>query len=1131
MSLQLVYGGAGSGKSTYVFEKIIAQSLAQENKQFLVLVPEQFTMQTQMDLVRMHPKGGILNIDVCSFMRLAHKIGEEVGQSQVPILDDTGKSLILRRLAAEYEESLPLLGSRLKKIGYIHEVKSAISEFMQYGIGPKELEELVAFSKNKGNLSQKLQELLVLYQAFMTYTKEKYITTEEIMDRLYAQLDRSKSIRDSVIVLDGFTGFTPIQNRVIEKLLSLAKKVYITVTLDSKQIISQMLGEQNLFALSQKTIYSLTALAEKAGVAIDRPIVLDQVQGEKSNRPDLLHLEKGLFRYPYTAFSKKPDHIHLYGAKTVEEEVHQAVVTIRSLLREGYEYRDIAVICGDLGSYGSLLEEEFAKYNIPGFFDQTKNITLNPFVEYIRSAWNILLEHFSYPAVFQYLRSGMADFSSEEVDRLENYCIAFGIKGKKWQQLFVRVPSEGEEGIAELAFLNGLRERLLEQIAPLQGKFGNAAAMVEGLYGFLEKNRCSEKLQAYEQYFQSTGEPEKEKEYSQIYTYVLQLLEQLHSLLGTEKMNRKEFLEVLDAGFGEIQVGVIPQRVDTIVVGDVERTRLKPIKALLLLGMNDGNIPKNTGKGGILSDIDREFLATSGQELAPTPRQEMFIQRFYFYLHVTKPSEHLYLSYSAMGRDGKGLKLSYFVEVLKHLFPGLETEEAKDDWKQLESWQDGRKLVAKQLRDYKVGTLEQTGKEALFTMMQALEDYGQKDALENLLDKVFYAYTASPLSKEAVQLLYGSIIRTSISRLGKMAWCAYSHYLEYGLGLEERKEYGFEAVDMGILFHSCLDLFGEALAENHYTWLNFPPEEGKRILETILEKYALDYGNTVLFSSGRNEYVLSLMRKILNRTIETLQYQLKKGRFMPKEYEVSFSLLEDLDSITISLNAEEKMRLRGRIDRIDTWEEDNKLYVKVVDYKSGNTQFKLLNFYYGLDLQLVMYLNAAVELEQKKAPGKEVIPAAILYYHLDDPMIESDSQLTEQEIQEKIYKNLSMTGVINSNDTVLKGLDQSRDSKSDVVPVSYNKDGSVRKSSAVMEQSKMQDLMGFAIKRAKQIGTRILEGDIAVTPREMSGTLACQNCNYRKICGFDETVEGYQRQSLEKLEEDEIFEKIQKGEL
>lgn len=1131
MSLRFYFGASDTGTGKKLYEEIIRRSLENPRQNFLVIVPDQFTMQTQKELVTMHQRGGIMNIDVLSFGRLSHRILEEVGGGEVPVLDDTGKSLVLQKVAAGLKDRLPTLGGLLHRQGYIHEVKSAISEFMQYGIGTDDVAKLISFAQKRGALVHKLKDLETLYKGFMEYIQGNFVTTEETLDVLRRSLVKSKLLAGSVVVLEGFTGFTPIQNRLIQELMRLSAETIVALTMGEGENPYVPDGEQRLFYLSKKTVSDLERLAKEAGVERGQDVFVT-AKAESLGCSALQHLEQNLFRYTCKPYEEPQEQIQMFETTTPREEVHQTGLYIRSLIRsEGLAYRDIAVIMGDLEGYAPYVETEFEKLSIPCFIDRTRGIVLNPMIEYIKSALALYLKDFSYEAVFHYLRSGLADIPREDIDRLENYVIQTGLRGyRSYSRLFTHKTKQMQDE-EPLAKLNAARERLMEQVEMLhRGKTAKAGDYVNRLYDFLVQNQVQKKLSSYESYFEEQGMLSKAKEYAQIYRLVMELLNQIHELLGEEEISMQEFADILEAGFGEIEVGIIPQNVDRVLVGDMERTRLKPVKVLFFLGVNDGNIPKSASKGGIISDMDREFLRESGLELAPTPRQQMYIQRFYLYLNMTKPSERLYLSYSKMNSEGKSIRPAYLIDTVKKLFPAVSVQypQNRSAIEQMETPGEGVGYLAGRLREYAIGAISGQEEKEFFTIYHA---YGSEELLntrKRLTNAAFLRYQASPLSKAVARALYGRNLENSVTRLETYAACAYRHFLQYGLTLKEREEFGFETVDMGNVYHAVLEIFAGKLAEQGYTWFDFPEEFGERAVREALETYAATYGDTILYSSARNEYAITRMERILLRTVLTLQKQLQRGAFSPSHYEVSFQFAEDLDSIHVDLSEQEKMRLRGRIDRIDTAQDDERVYVKVIDYKSGNRQFDLAALYYGLQLQLVVYMNAAMELEAKKHPEKEIVPAAMLYYHIDDPAVESPVELDDEEINEQILAKLRMNGVVNSQPDIVEKLDRYMQDKSDVIPVERKKDGTFSTRSSVMSNEELQIISNYVNHKMQTIGREILDGNIELNPYEKGSSGACAYCAYKKVCGFDGSIAGYEKRRLEELDKGEIFARMQR---
>lgn len=1139
MSLRFYFGPSGSGKSHRIYEEIMQRAAQEPGRNFLIIVPDQFTMQTQKDLVMRSDRGGILNIDVLSFGRLSHRILEEVGTKEMPVLDDTGKSLVLQKIAADLKEQLPAMGSLLHKQGYIHEVKSAISEFMQYGISTQDIDKLIASAEKRGALAMKLRDLKTLYRGFQDYIRDHFITTEETLDVLRRSLVKSKILPDSVVVFDGFTGFTPIQNRLIQELMRVCEETIVTVTIGEEEDPYQMDGEQKLFHLSKKTVADLVKLAAEAEVTRGEDVFVKGGPNRFTEAPALCYLEQNLFRYQYEPYMEKQREIRMFEALSPREEVHQTALYIRKLIREeGLTYRDIAVVIGDLEGYASYVETEFGQLEIPCFIDRTRGIILNPMIEYIKSALQLYIKDFSYDTVFHFLRSGMVDISREEIDELENYVIRTGARGyRTYSRLFTRKTEEMQQGSGQddtereeetLERLNRIRQQFADTVEILHmAPRAKAGEYVDHLYDFLVQNQVQQKLLNYQQQFEQEGDLAKAREYAQIYRLVMDLLDQIYGLLGEEEISLQEFADILEAGFGEITVGTIPQNVDRIVVGDMERTRLKQVKVLFFLGVNDGNIPKNVSKGGIISDMDREFLIESGTEMAPSPRQQMYIQRLYLYLNMTKPSQRLYLSYAKVNSDGKGIRPSYLIDTVRKLFPQLAVEypQNRSRLEQIEGRQEGARYLAEELREYADGTLREEERQDFYLMYRAYE--ADPEGRDRLTAAAFRRYKESGLSRIVARALYGRQLENSVSRLETYAACACRHFLQYGLSLQEREEFGFEVSDMGNVYHAVLENFAGKLAESGRTWWDFDENFATQAIKEAVEGYAATYGETVLYSSARNEYAITRMSRILTRTVLTLQQHLKQGSFQPDDYELSFRFAEDLDSIHVDLSEEEKMHLQGRIDRIDVSEDAEHVYVKVIDYKSGNKKFDLAALYYGLQLQLVVYMNAAMELESRKHPDKEIVPAALLYYHIDDPTIETPVELTQEQINEEILTKLRMNGVVNSDPAVVERLDRFLQDKSKVIPVEKKKDGSFSARSGILSREELHVVSAYVDTKIRQIGREILDGKIAANPYEKGNEEACTYCAYKKVCGFDGSIPGYEKRQLEDLDKQTLMQRMQ----
>ncbi len=1150
--LKFCFGASGAGKSTRIYEEIIRRSFDEPDTDFIIIVPDQFTMQTQKDVVRMHPSHAIMNIDVLSFGRLSHRIFEEVGLSSFSVLDDVGKSLILRRVADMLGEKLPVIGSNMHKTGYIDEVKSTISEFMMYGIGDKELAVLEEKSISKGVLNSKIKDLRLLYSEFHKYISGKYITTEETLDILCASVPKSSLIKNSVIVFDGFTGFTPIQYRVIEKLLAASKEIIISVTIDPKQNpYDTGFEEQELFALSKKTVRDLEKIQmqvlsgngqKERDRSADIFIRSDVVRRLEKN-PSLAFLEKNLFRYNADTYQDEPEEIEIFEASTPANEVRQVMIKIADAIRnKKYAYRDIAIVCGSLEEYSDLIALSAEKFDIPVYIDQNISLLLNPFIEYITSAINIVIGNYRYEDVFHYMRSGMTLFSREDTDILENYVRALGIKGQKqWNDRFSRhmpkkfkrgkVTEDSQREVALMDKLEGMRQVISDQLAPLfDARNKTAKEITLSLLEVIEKNESRAKLEAYREMFKEQGNLKKAKEYDQIYEKIISLLKQIMDLIGEDELTMSEYKDILSAGFGEIEVGTIPQDVDRIIVGDIERTRLKEIKLLFFVGVSDGSIPSSAGSGGILSDIDREFLSGLDADisLAPTPRQQMYIQRLYLYMNLTKPTDKLYLSYPQMDNAGKSLKCAYLVPKLLQMFPKLEITRPEDDGfeSQNVSKRDSLENAAALMREFADGHLSEREEKEFFTLYSVLsKQESALGTLRRLVEAAFAHYESRPLATALARTLYGTTLEISVSRLEMFAACSYAHFLRYGLGLDERDEFDFDVADLGNVFHDVLEKYTSEILNRKMDWRSLSKEESEEILNKALIECTDGYGETILHSSARNHAMIDRIHRILSRTVDTLKYQIEKGKFDPAFLEMDFREAGNLKELNVALEDDEKqrilgqMRLHGKIDRVDLYEDDDKVYVKVIDFKSGKKQFSIASLYYGLQLQLVMYMDVALAAQKKLSDKKEAVPAAILYYHIDDPMAQGTADIGPDDINRAIREQLKMTGLVSENMDIVQMLDNSIISKSDIIPVGIKKDGSFTAASRTVTSEDYSALRSYAGDKIREFGRRILKGDIEIDPYEKGQTSSCKYCPYKSVCGFDKKIPGYDMRTLD-LEDD-----------
>ena len=1100
MSLQFIIGNSGAGKSYIAYQNIIREAVDHPEKMYYVIVPEQFTMQTQKTLVEMHPQKGILNIDVLSFERLAYRIFEEVGGDTRKVLEETGKNMVLQKLVQVNQKKLIYLKNQMKKPGYLDEVKSLISEFMQYEIHEEEMDKMLADAEDKPLLQMKLRDVAILYQAFREYLSDHFMTAEEVLEVLAREIPFSQKLKGSVIVLDGYTGFTPIQHTVIRELLKVCERMSVTVTMDVREKLSGRGKPHELFYMSHRMIRSLAEFTKD----MDDPIwVKPGADSRFAERPALAFLEQNLFRYHRKTYEAEQNEVQIFSAGNPQKELEETARRICRLVREKeYRYGQIAVITGNLEEYGSIARYVFDDAGIPFFVDEKHSVLMNPFVEYLRAALEMVVQGFSYESVFRYLRCGMSDISRHETDLLENYVIALGIRGfQKWKEKWVRIYRDMDP--ASVMEINQIREQFAEEVGDFAEGFSGRKKTIKEyskcLYEFIVKSHVQEKLKQQELIFKNQGDRAMEKEYAQIYGIVMELLDKMVSILGEETVSPEEFRQLFETGMAQAKVALIPPGIDQVLIGDMERTRLKDVRTLFFVGVNEGCIPKNTESGGILTEMDRDFLDSQGIELAPGPKELMNMQRFYLYLNLTKPCESLCLSYSQSTGKGEAAGPAFLIRTIQMLFPNIRTERAEEPDNQLNLLETPNTSV-----DYLLENLtdeEKRNNNPLFAELYSwyLNSPKYRIMTERLRDAVFLCKPTDQISKSVAKALYGEVSPNGATRLERFSACAFAHFLKYGLEITERAEYEFRAMDMGNIIHQALEDFAAELNHRRLKWSDLADRERDEIADACLDKVAADYGNTILQSSARNHYMIERTRRILRRTVWALQEQLKNGQFQPEGFEVSIG--------------------GGRIDRLDVMKEDDKVYVKIIDYKTGNTSFDLVSIYYGLQMQLVVYMDAAIQAEKKKHEGCEVRPAGIFYYNVKDPMLQKELEDDLDELNPEIFKKLKMNGLVMKDDHVIECLDKTTVS----LPLSYTTKGTLRKGASVADETQFALLDEYVKKKITDIRESIMSGNAEVAPYEMGNRNACTYCPYQGTCGFDRKIPGYEFRRLKQFADEEIW--------
>lgn len=1092
--MDIILGTSAEERSKLIYEKAALLS-EDENKQIIIIVPEQYTLETQKGIVKAHPRHAIMNIDVVSFNRLAYKVLDATGSQNLPMIRETGKNMIVRKALNRIGKKLKYFSSGMKKRGFVSEMKSLLSELDQYAATPDSLEKISASLANgaKRNVSDKISDIACIFREYKNQLESRFYTCEDLLSALEKRLADSSFLTDSYVFFDGFTGFTLSQYKIIETIIKKAQSTCFSFCYEGIQLHPESTAADsgNLFFMTDtavKKLSSFNALYESSGINF---IYTDSQEQENNVRAfELEFLRHSFFLDPIRTkkterpvFKGKVEAISISEADDVKEEIGLVIGNIRRLItEEGYRYRDIAVVMEDIESYGDLTYKLMEQNGFPVFLDRIKNVSVNPFIENIRAFLKLITDGLSYENMFRYIKCGFSPIGDVATDELDNYCLATGIRSEakwkmQWQRITGRLKTneEGEhEPYYDLELLNEYRLLIYTHILLYRDKLNKAVGVSEKisvLTELLDEAFVSERTRRLLE--SSIGE-----ETRQTVRKTAEIFRETVLLFGDEKMSTQELSEMLDSAFEEISAGFIPPSNDCIIIGDTDRTRLQNIRALFIVGVNDGIIPKKNTSGGILSDSDRLRLSGAGLTLAPSVREQAFIQKFYLYLLLTKPFEKLYLSYSRRDLGGGALIESYLIKDLLEAFEGLMIEPA------------GETEIC----------LSRLG------LVQSPRVW-TSEAGEILL------------SEDAASAVYNGEVSGSISSFESFAGCPFTYFLKKGLNIYPRERYEFNPADFGTIVHDILYRVLKGCTDKKIRIDLLSTKQADALVEEGLKQAEGDY--YILSDSERNRFIRYRIKQITSATLKAVGYQLAGGEFVPHAFEKRFSSTHEVTG--------GRLKFSGVIDRSDISISGNEIYLRIVDYKTGQNDFNLNSFYHGRQLQLVSYLNASCEELEALYPDKNIIPSAMLYMTAKNPFaVEDETKLSDKEIEEQIADSFRMNGLVVDDD--LSVIKNDNEGRGNIIKDVRFKDGKLMSLPAHsrLDRDQMVLLRKYAVKKTSDIAEKILAGVASISPLEepeSNRRSVCAFCNYMSICNYTAEFDKIKR-SIIKCKNEELWEKI-----
>ena len=1148
MSLRFVIGRSGSGKTTYLLNELKQRILSEPaGNPLIYIVPDQMTFLSEYKLLSDPEIAGIMRLNVYSFARLALRVLQETGGMNRIHIDSTGMQMLIKKVIDDNKEKLQVFRQASDKFGFLSYVENTLTELKRYNIRPEELQLYRDDNDLPQTLQDKMHDLEIIFREFALYIKEKYLASEDYLALFVQKIPESSYLQRAEIYIDGFYDFTPLEYSIIAELLKVCPRVTVALPVD-KPYPDAAPDALNLFATPGGTYSSIYEIAQTNGIPIEKDVLLPGQP--RFSHPSLAHLEKYFSDMPVIPF-KDESHIAIAEAANPRAEIEGIGRKIISLVREdGYRFNDIAVLLRDSERYHDLFDTIFTDLGIPYYVDKKRSMLHHPLIELVRSTLETITSFWRRDPLFRAIKTDLLfPLNSslkelrEKMDRLENYCLAYGIQGQRWvsrerwhyrrfRSLDAHFPQTDEEKAIEDE-LNTSRDLVRKPIMRLAKRLqeaDNIRAMCASLFTYLEELEIPAKLEKMRLAAEQEGNLLLSRDHEQAWNAILDLLDQLVEILGEEKVSMKQFAELIDSGLESLTFSNIPPAIDQVVIADMELSRLDDIRVAFVIGLNDGVLPKKFVDEGILSDEDRETLHAKGLTLAPTTKERLLDEEFVAYKTLTIAHDYLYVSYPVATEEGDALIPSPYIKRLKDMFPNHRRYRWENELNNLDTDEQLDFIVnEKQALTYVTSELQRyKRKEPISPIWWDTYNFliksDKKEHIRRVLASLFFENKAVRLSRTTVKELYGDVLQGSISRMELFNSCAYQHFLNHGLRLREREVYRLDAPNIGDLFHGALKFIGETIRNAKLSWANLTNDEIVRLVKEAMKELAPKLQNEILLSSNRYQYLSRKLEKVIYRATKVMSEQAKLSGFAPVGMEVSFGPKGVLPPVRFRLKNGAEMQLVGRIDRVDEAETDDGIFLRVIDYKSSHHELNLTEVYYGLALQMLTYLDILVRYSEKLI-GKRAEPAGVLYFHVHNPLVKTEKPLSDEEIAKRLFKEFKMNGLVVSDPDIIRLMDTSLENggRSQIISAGISNKGQIYKNSQVAPRDDFDDLRNYVGRVFENTGNEIVSGNVDIYPYKLKDRTACDFCPFHSICQFDSSLKENNYRILPSLKKDEAL--------
>ena len=1073
-------GRARSGKTQYILNK--AKKLYDNKLPFVIVVPEQFTHLAEKRLIK---KIGCIEsekAEVLSFDRIARRINMKY-PSDIHQLDEIGKALIISEILSETELEYYKSASKLQ--GFVKICNDEISELKSYMVSPDMLKNIIDTTTDI-SFGVKLNDIYKIYKSYDEKINNKYSDSEDKLTILARNLKEYLPYKGVTFFFDEFSSFNPIEREIISALSIQSDMLYISFCADTST------EYKSLFKPTIETADLIRKVCLNAGCKNEKDIILPDSFYESR---EMCILEKYLYMTPIKPDNEIPKNISISVAENPYAEVESVAVKILSLIRsENVRYRDIGIVCSDISSYGQIIRSVFDMYKIPYFIDEKVRVLDHAIISFVINILDVYLRSYSSNKIVSFLKSGCISAKNEDIYIADNFIVCTNASKNTWlddERWEKARDFFAEEDIKKINSLERIRNDWILPLARLHDSIKGRHTVkyiTEKIYSYLLDIGFDKIVSEYIKLFKTDNNIFLAKQYERMWSTLVEALDTLVYILGDREVNITEYRKYLYDAFEQQKTGIIPTTLDEIIVGDIKRTKSGGAKYQFVMGAIDGAFPSVAPDNAIITDEEKKKLASLGVELTPDRIQQAYFDRFLIYSVLTHPSKRLMISYPASDNSFSAVRPAFVISILKKMFPELKTEGGiAGGLSKVYTENSVFETLVSSIMNINDNSQNKDLWKDLYTYYKENEDFDTLayfDRLTNNMSEV------SVIDSDIIERIYSNEFYSTVSRLQRYNACRYSYYLEYMLSLKEKKIYGIESTDIGTLIHSIIEnTFLELSKENK----SMADADSGFLINHIrkhLNTYISEFENNGTSMSVREKFFIKNLESSILMSLQAIRSHLVESKFVPLGHEITFDD-DSVGCIVFELGNGKTVKITGKIDRADYFENENGVYYRIIDYKSGSKKFSFTDVFYGLDVQLLVYMNALVE----KNSGSH--PAGALYFRIKDPITNADTHYSDEDHIADSLSEFKMDGVISSEPNVLEAFSKN----------SF-------KTSNKVSSSQMHMLCDYVNSIIKNSAKNIIGGHIDINPYIHSdGHSPCVYCKFKDICRIDDKQNEFYRKT------------------